>query len=181
MKARLRYVLALSAIGIACSWVDGRAQSPASSGTSLLSASVLVTWMTHNEGVDASVLDLAVFWRGTPGWFTAGDPRGRSGGGSSMVLPDGRSGPQTHFIGVGSLRLEVTFDPASRSAQVQDHNISTQDANVILVDEVDSPAGPRIISTIDAPFPNQPQRPRMEADTMQQMADLICARLKSPI
>lgn len=33
----------------------------------------------------------------------------------------------------------------------------------------------------DAPFPNQPQRPRMEADTMQQMADLICARLKSPI
>jgi len=100
----------------------------------------------------------------------------------------------------------VTFDPAARSAKVQGETMSTDDANVILVDDVDSPAGPRIVSTMlvdarssnspvnieavvartpalvpflrcDARFPNQPQRPRIEAETAQQIADLICARL----
>jgi hypothetical protein len=206
VTASLRYVLALSAIGIACSSVGGRAQTSMSSGTTMLSASVLVTWMVHSEADGASVLDVAVFWRGAPGWFTVGDPNSRSGGGSSSGLPDGRRGPETHFIAVGSLKLEVTFDPAARSAKVQGETMSTDDANVILVDDVDSPAGPRIVSTMlvdarssnspvnieavvartpalvpflrcDARFPNQPQRPRIEAETTQQIADLICARL----
>ena len=52
-----------------------RAQSAGtmSSGTIRVSASVVVTTIGHNDADGTSTLDVAVFWRGTPGWFTAGD------------------------------------------------------------------------------------------------------------
>ena len=69
-----------------------------SSGTIRVSASVVVTTIWHHEADGTSTLDVAVFWRGTPGWFTAGDPGRQSGGATSTGLPDGRPGPETHFI-----------------------------------------------------------------------------------
>jgi len=186
-----------------------RAQSAGSlsSGSIRVSASVVVTTIWHNEVDGTSTLDVAVFWRGTPGWFTAGDPGGQSGGWRSTVLPDGRPGPETHFIGVGGLRLEVEFDPGTGRLRVQDQSISLQGGNVILVDEVDSAAGPRIVETMrveprfpgrfvdidtlvrrhpalfpflrcDARFPDQPQHAPIEVETWRQMTDLTCARLR---
>jgi hypothetical protein len=111
-----------------------------SSGTIRVSASVVVTTIAHNETDGTFTLDVAVFWRGTPGWFTAGDPGGQSGGATSTGLPDGRPGPETHFIGVGGLRLEVQFDPGTGRVRIQDQSISSQSGNVILVDEVDGAA-----------------------------------------
>jgi hypothetical protein len=72
-----------------------------------------------------------------------------SGGGTSTGLPDGRRGLETHFIGVGALKLEVQFDPGTRGVRIQDQSISSDTANVILVDEVDGAAGPRIVGTIN--------------------------------
>jgi len=174
-----------------------------SSASVRVSASVVVTTISHNEADGTSTLDVAVFWRGTPGWFTAGDP----GGGTSTGLPDGRPGPMTEFINVGSLRLEVQFDPGTGGVRIQDQSISSQNANVILVDEVDGAPGPRIVETMrveprfagrfvdidtvvrrhpalfpflrcDAGFPDQPQHSRIEVAVWRQMTDLTCARLR---
>jgi len=178
-----------------------------SSGTIRVSASVVVTTIAHNETDGTSTLDVAVFWRGTPGWFTAGDAGAQSGGGMSAGLPDGRPGLETHFIGIGGLRLEVQFDPGTGRVRIQDQSISSHTANVILVDEVDGAAGPRIVGLIrveplfqggfvdidtvvrrhpalfpflrcDARFPDQPQHSPIEVAMWRQMTDLTCARLQ---
>jgi len=170
-----------------------------------VSASVVVTTISHNEADGTSTLDVAVFWRGSPGWFTAGDQGAQSAGAASTGLSDGRPGPQTHFIGVGPVRLEVQFDPGTGLVQIQDQSISLQSRNVILVDEVDGT--PRVIETIrveprfprgfadidtlvrrhpplvsflrcDAQFPDQPQHNPIEVAMWRQMTDLTCARLR---
>ena len=187
-----------------------RAQSaePMSSGTIRVSASVVVTPIWHNEADGTSTLGVAVFWRGTPGWSTAGDPRDLSGGGgASTGLPDGRPGLETHFIGVGRLRLEVQFDPGTGRVRIQDQDITSQSDNVILVDEVDGAAGPRIVETMrveprfpgryvdidtlvrrhpvlypflrcDERFPDQPRHSPIEVAIWRQITDLTCARLR---
>jgi hypothetical protein len=142
---RLLAVAAVFGCGAAARAQSARTMS---SGTIRVSASVVVTTIAHNEADGTSTLDVAVFWRGTPGWFTAGDPGGQSGGATSTGLLDGRPGPETHFIGVGGLRLEMQFDPETGRVRIQDQSISLQSGNVILVDEVDGAAGPRIVETI---------------------------------
>jgi hypothetical protein len=172
-----------------------------------VSASVLVTTIAHNEADGTSTLDVAVFWRGTPGWYTAGDSGRQSGGGTSTGLADGRPGSATLFIGVGDLRLEVQFDPGTGRVRIQDQSLSLQSGNVILVDEVDSAAGPKIVDAIrveprfagglvdidtmvrrhpalfpflrcDARFPDQPQHSAIEVAMWRQGTDLSCARLR---
>jgi hypothetical protein len=185
-----------------------RAQSAGTvSNDTRVSASVVVTTIGHNEADGTSTLDVAVFWRGTPGWFTAGDPGGQSGGATSTGLSDGRRGPETHFIGVGGLRLEVQFDPGTGRVRIQDQSILSQSRNVILVDEVDGAAGPRIVETMrveprfpggsvdidtlvrrhptlfpflrcEARFPDQPQHKAIEVAMWRQMTDLTCGRLR---
>ena len=133
---RIWLLLAVAA-GYGCG-ASVRAQSAGSmsSGSIRASSSVVVTTIAHKEADGTSTLDVAVFWRGAPGWFTAADPGGLSAGGTSTGLPDGRPGPVTDFIGVGGLRLEVQFDPATGRVRIQDQSISSQSGNVILVDEV---------------------------------------------
>jgi hypothetical protein len=198
----------LSLIGLAPFAVDGAQSIGASSGTSHVTASVVITWIADRDPAGVPLLDLAVLWRGAPGWFTAGDPNAQSGGGTSSGLPDGRRGPESHFIAVSGLRLEMKFDPSTSRAQIQDEIISVKDANVILVDEVDSATGPRIVGRVlidtrfpdsqvdieaivrrapelfsylrcEEPFPDQPQRPPIEMTMRQQMMDLMCARLRA--
>jgi len=113
----------------------------------------------------------------------------------------------TEFINVGGVRLEVQFDPGTGRVRVQDQSISSQNANVILVDEVDGAPGPRIVETMrveprfsgrvvdidtvvqrhpalfpflrcDARFPDQPQHSPAEVAVWRQMTDLTCARLR---
>ena len=183
------------------------AAARAQSGTFRVSASVVATTIWHNDADGASILDVAVFWRGTPGWFTASDPGGLSGGATSTGMADGRPGPQTQFIGVGNLRLEVQFDPGTSRVRILDQRISSQSANVILVDQVDDAAGPRIVETVrveprfpdgvvdidsvvrrhqalfpflrcETRFPDQPQHSPIEVAGWRQMTDLSCARLQ---
>ena len=182
-------------------------EARAQSGTFRVSASVVATTIWHNEADGTSILDVAVFWRGTPGWFTAGNPGAQSGGGTSTGPLDGRPGPQTHFIGVGGLRLEVQFDPGTGRVGILCQHISSQSGNVILVDEVDGAAGPKIVGTMpveprfpgglvdidsvvrrhpallpflrcEMRFPDQPQHSAIEVAGWRQMTDLSCARLR---
>lgn len=186
-----------------------RAQSTGTiSSDTRVSASVVVTTIGHNEADRTSILDVAVFWRGSPGWFTAGDPSQQGAGTTSAGLSDGRRGPETHSIGVGGLRLEVQFDPGTGQVRIQNQSISSQSRNVILVDEVDGVAGPRIVETLrvesgfpggsvdidslvrrhptlfpflrcDVRFPDQPQHSPIEVAMWRQMTDVTCARLRN--
>jgi len=203
---RVLWLLAVAAVFGCDAAAHAQSAGNISSGTIRVSASVVVTTITHNEADGTATLDVAVFWRGTPGWYTAGDPAGQSGGATSTALPDGRRGPETHFIGVGGLRLELQFDPETDRVRIQDQGISSATTNVILVDEVDGAAGPRIVGTVrveprfpggfvdidtvvrrhpalfpflrcDASFPDQPQHSPIEVATWRQMTDLTCARL----
>jgi hypothetical protein len=207
MRRVIWLVLAVAAVLGCVAAAHAQSAGAMSSGTIRISASVVVTTIAHNEADGTSTLDVAVFWRGTPGWFTAGDPGGQSGGGTSTGLPDGRPGPETHSIGVGGLRLQVQFDPGTGRVRIQDQSISSQSGNVILVDEVDGAAGPRIVESLrveprfssgyvdidtlvrrhpallpflrcDARFPDQPQHSPIEVATWRQMTDFTCARLR---
>jgi hypothetical protein len=165
-----------------------------------------MTQFCHVDAGDVPILDAAVLWRGAPGWFYAGDPAAQSSGFKSSTLPDGRRGPGTNFVAVGVLRLEVTFDPPTGLLQLHGETIAVQDANVILVDDVDGASGPRIVDKVwidpgfpgsamdsvaivrrapailpflrcDVPYPPLPRRPDTEMKMRQQMADAQCARI----
>jgi hypothetical protein len=186
----------------ACSWPISHAQLRPVGLSGIMgrvSPAVVATWMTHTEPSGMSVLDLAVFWRGTPGWFMAGGPSRSAGGSGSAFGPDGRPGVERQFIVAGDLRLDVRFDPMTRQVQIQNQVISLNNDNVILVDDVDGPGGPRIAETrrIDPQFPSSvgidiPDIIRRSPDlfdylrceavladpAMQQMMELVCARMR---
>lgn len=100
----------------------------------------LMTWVTRfgHDGVHA--LDLIVLWRGEPGWFMRRTSRSASGGGSAGVFHS--------TIRYGGLELQVTFESVTRVADVQGKRVELRDANVILVDDVGTAAGPRIVGTL---------------------------------
>jgi len=118
--------------------VGAASQAPESSTnpTMLISPTVEATWFaTGRGGVDH--LDPLVLWRGTPGWFM--EPGGSSGGRS------GRSGaPRTSWVTRGTLRLTVEFHSEKRVAAIQGQLLDLADHNVVLVDDVDAPTGPRV-------------------------------------
>lgn len=107
-----------------------------SSGSRVVSPAVVATWISQYEPPRFTELELLVLWRGTPGWFMRSDggestsgsmgPPGQSGGVA------GERGPVVHQISFGGLKLVLRFDPQTRSAQIQDREISLSDANVIL-------------------------------------------------
>src|ERR1041384_3212437 len=110
----------LLAVAVVIAFAASANAPSAGSMSSRVSASVVVTTIAHNEPDGTSTLDVAVFWRGTPGWFTAGDPGRQSVGGTSTSLLNGRPGLQNQFIRVGGLTLEMQFDPGTGRVRIQD-------------------------------------------------------------
>jgi hypothetical protein len=113
-----------------------------SSTTSVISPVVMATWFAERRD-GTTQLDLLVLWRGPPGWFTQPGGSGGRGGGSSR--------PQSAWITHGALTLTVEFDPSERVAVVQGQRLDLGDDNVVLVDDVHSPTGPRVTGTLRAP------------------------------
>lgn len=111
-----------------------------SSATQVVSPAALMTWMTRygHDGVHS--LDLIVLWRGQPGWFMRGTSRSASSGGSA--------GSFHSTIRYGGLEVQLTLESAARVAEIQEKGIELGDANVILVDDVDTAAGPRVVGTL---------------------------------
>ena len=120
-----------------------------SGGTGPVSPSVMATDMCLMSEPGKGTLELLVLWRGSPGWWRKGNGggSGSAGGGASMG-----AGPspmmRTAWISQGGVNLSVRFDPVSRVAWILDKEVPMQDANVVLVDGVDSADGPQVIGTL---------------------------------
>ena len=83
-------------------------------------------------------LVLLALWRGSPRWYSGGGHRGAS-----------YSGGQTSIFGAslqyGDIGLDLSFDPAAHTATIQQVVTSLpRDANVLLIDGVDSRQGARL-------------------------------------
>jgi len=133
----------------------GRAESPqaesveGSSGSRLVSPSVVATWIVRKEAHGTSQLELLVLWRGTPGWFMRAGTEESSNGDSIQSTEDDRGGGTVvEQLSYGGLRLELEFDRGKRTARVQNHDVGLESANVILVDEVDAVDGPQIAGSL---------------------------------
>jgi hypothetical protein len=113
------------------------------SGTAPVSPSVMATELGSVDASGRGTLQLLILWRGTPGWFLRSGGSSSTGGGGSMG--PGSSAIYNHWISQGGVNLTVRFDPAARKVWIQDKEIPLEDANVVLVDGVDSPAGPQVV------------------------------------
>ena len=70
-----------------------------------------------------------------------GGPQGSSSGGSS-------TGRRHLTLKYGGLFLQVLFDAPARLAEIEDRKIPLNEDNVLLVDDVDSPGGPKVVKTL---------------------------------
>jgi hypothetical protein len=122
-----------------------------SGGTGPVSPSVMATDMCTMSEPGKGTLELLVLWRGSPGWWRQRDGAASGGGGSGAGGTMGAGGSpmvRSAWVSQGGVNLSVRFDPVSRVAWIQDKELPLQDANVVLVDGVDSAAGPQIIRTL---------------------------------
>jgi hypothetical protein len=127
--------------------MSGRAQEPAAvvraAGAGWLAPGVFATWEGHrsadsqtNDPETPLTLDLLVLWRGSPGWFDyekvaagAGAPRG------------------THSVTSRGRTVRLTFDRERGTVRLQRDTLDLQGANVLLLDDVDNPAGALVAGT----------------------------------
>ena len=132
-------------------------------GTAPVSPSVLATEMCIVDGAGRGTLELLVLWRGSPGWFMKGGGGSSGGGGSAGSTMGGGPSPmiRSSWISQGGVNLSVRLDPGARKAWIQENEIDLGDTNVILVDGVDSPAGPHVVRTlrIDPEYQTEPKKP----------------------
>ena len=82
---------------------------------------------------------------------------------------------RSEWISQGGVSLSVRFDPAARKAWIQDKEIELGDANVLLVDDVDSPAGPRVVSLlrIDGDYKADVRKPAPIHTFIRRSPDLV--------
>ena len=120
-----------------------QAPSRWSGSTRLLSPSVAGTLIARN-----GVLELAILWRGAPGWSLGNE--NSSGGGSG----DSINGAQQY----GQIRLDYSYTASTRIAEIQGKAFQLPGGmNVIMVDNVDHPGGgvvsgtARIVGNYEAP------------------------------
>jgi hypothetical protein len=119
---------------------QGQPRARSSGGaTQWMSPSVVATWLTRRVDAGPEQLELLVLWRGDPGWFLRPGNEIRSDSRSPTV---GR-----HTIVYGDIRLTLDYDHSTRSAVVNGNTLTLGEHNVVLVDEVDVPSGPRVVRT----------------------------------
>ena len=124
-----------------------------SSSSRPLSATVIGSYITRN-----GELSLVVLWRGSPGWFSrGGNGSGGGGGGSSSA---GRQFGSL-WLTYGGKSFSVELDYTAGIARLLEQDIQLRETNVVLVDDVDSDAGARIVGRhwVD---PKLPERPALD-------------------
>ena len=128
---------------ILTAWSAGGQQSRAApiilgdrgGATSIISPVVVAQWFTNRKaGVEE--LELLVLWRGTPGWFL--QTPGGSGG------SDSGTGSHYTWIKYGAVSLSLDFDETTRRVTIQGKDVTLSENNVLFVDDVDLPSGPRV-------------------------------------
>ncbi len=166
MLKSIQSVLLLGVLGS----VSLHAQAPprpalwTSAGSRVISAAVAATWITQRGQAGVGELELLVLWRGRAGWFLKGKHDGRSGSSTwEKTAAEGASGSREivdQQVFLGGLTLNLRFDRRVQTAWVQDIEVSLQNANVILVDRVDSKEGLTVVGTrwIDPQISGMPAR-----------------------
>jgi hypothetical protein len=115
-------------------------------GGGQLSASVNATWTGHGPPPNGPwTLELLVLWRGSPGWWQTPGIGSMTSGGSAI---GGQPQLVTHSVSIGGRRLELQFNPQTREASLQTQVVGLGESNVLLVDDVDSVTGPRIVGSV---------------------------------
>jgi hypothetical protein len=101
----------------------------------VVSPAVVASWRTfdNHAGMTTSLL---VLWRGTPGWF-----------GRALAPSRSNSGQTNQGFTYSDLDFRIDFDDAAATATILKRPFSLKDVNVVLVDGVDSAAGPAILSS----------------------------------
>jgi hypothetical protein len=119
-------------------------------GTAPVSPSVMATDMCVVDAAGRGTLELLILWRGSPGWVRKGDGGGSGGGSGAGGSMAGGPSPmiRSAWVSQGGVSLSVRFDPAARKVWIQDKEIALDEANVVLVDGVDSPEGPQVVRTL---------------------------------
>lgn len=112
------------------------------STTSTISPVVVASWFpSRTNGFEE--LELLVLWRGSPGWFQ--HPGGAGG------TSDGLNGPFYDWLKYGDVTLSLEYDPQHKTARIQGSSLAVDKNNVVLVDDVDAPSGPRITGVTVVP------------------------------
>jgi len=129
----------------------------ASSGSAVVSPVVVASWFTSRSATGGARMDLLVLWRGSLGWALREQTAGGSSGGGSGT----RRGATVRY---GGRSFYAAFDTGSgsRTAQIEDTTIPLGDHNVVLVDDVDSAGGPRVVKTLHVD-PDLPDPRRIDA------------------
>lgn len=136
-----------------------RKPSPvAVAGDAQVSPAVLVTWFGAPTASGGATLQLAVVWRGHAGWQKGGihgrssmayAARSiRSNTGELRTLP---ARPARVEYSVGSTVISVEYDPWTQAARLLGRTVRLRQANVLLVDGVGDPKGPRLVGEAKAP------------------------------
>lgn len=115
------------------------AAGPLTAQTLPLSPSVLGTLASRPQG-----LELLVLWRGTPGWYLSGGQRSARVGEHDGLLDA--------TIAYGGVTLNFLFNAHNSSITLQGRPRSLPaGTNVLLVDEVNSRTGLRVVDTLAVP------------------------------
>jgi hypothetical protein len=103
----------------------------AGGGGGELSPTVVATYEVHGR-----MLDLLVLWRGKAGWLATRPTQG----GSNQSLFSAGGSARTHSVVVHGRSLELRVDTKTNTAHIQEQVIPLQGVNVLLIDDVESPA-----------------------------------------
>lgn len=109
-----------------------------SAPTQVISPVVVASWITERAERDDEQLQLLVLWRGAPGWFQR--PGGVSGSWSGSR--------HRSTLTYGDVLLTLDYDSSAHVAIVNGGSVELGEDNVVFVDDVDSPTGPRIAGTM---------------------------------
>ena len=163
-----------------------RPPSAVSLGSRIVSPAVVATVVARAGPSGAGELDLLILWRGRPGWFLEAGRDGRTStwGGTAGGL-GGSKGILNHQVLFGGLTLSLQFEREGRTVRVQDIEVSLQDSNVILVDQVDDGEDMLVVGTrwIDPQNTGVPPRAeRVIARSSELVTFLRCdASLSDPL
>jgi hypothetical protein len=119
------------------------------SGSGVVSPSVVVTSIVESLSPDRARLQLLVMWRGTAGWMMAqGRGQAARGGGRGGPRPEDDT-PMLIQASYGGVTLDLSFRAGAHKLTISGKNVplDPQD-NVVLVDQVNSPGGPKVIGTL---------------------------------
>jgi hypothetical protein len=126
----------------------------------VVSPVVVASWREHDNYADGSSTTLLVLWRGSPGWFISSQGSSAGGGGSYQ------------YFTYGGRTFTLDFDDDKKVVKIVNQQISLKDANVVLVDFVDSAAGPTVVGYrwIE---PGPPAPPLVEGGMSDPIAGII--------